>query len=449
MPTAPINLVSGTSLNRYSTSFESDLLVNAIIVPAQSPSARSQAIMTPRLGKEALLDISNIKGVWFSNSIQKLIVVTSTQIIAVSDLAEQFILVDNLNIVQMPLFEDTWNECVVYIGINQFYSIDNELNASLIQTNNLQGGNISALTFIDGYIIASLKNSRSFIRSELNGTSFSDALNLTSLQSNDNIVNISQLNRELYLFCERHTEVWWNTGASADSPFARQDGRIYPLGIQSRNSFHLNGAIYNCCSSDDNTCGFYQWTAGQYKKLSFDLLDKKITEANDIYVMGSIENNKTMLTVVLNGNEYWTYCLDSNMWFKRDNWNAIDTFSIGGVYYGADSTGLFLIAGTTDRGEVITCTKTSQVFHAGEKRLFFKLLELDIGGELHGTVRISISDDSGKTWRNNGFVMPSVIGEYNRVRFLRLGSSRSRIFKITWSDTNIYNAFLTLEEGSK
>lgn len=447
MDNTPISLVSGTSLNRYSTSFESDLLVNALVVPAQTQSARSQAFLSPRLGKESVIDIANILGIWYSNSIKKTIVVTPTQIISISDLSDQKVLYTGT--CETPLFEDSWDKTIVYIGTNKLFSIDQYENISQVSTNNLQGGNFSSLTFIDGYFLASIKNSRQFIRSELNGASFSDAINFQYLQSNDNIVNIAQLNRELYIFCERHTEVWWNTGASADSPFARQDGRIYPLGIQSKNSFHLNGALYNCCSADDNTCGFYSWTAGQYKKLSFDLLDQKITQANEIYVMGSIENNKTMLTVVLDGTEYWTYVLDSNMWFKRENWDAIDTFSINGVYYGCDSTGIFLIAGTKDRNQSITCTKTSQVFHSNEKRLFFKLLELDIGGDVHGIVRLSISDDGGKTWRNNGFASPSAVGEYNRVRFYRLGSSRSRIFKLTWTDTNIFNALLSLDEGSK
>lgn len=45
------------------------------------------------------------------------------------------------------------------------------------------------------------------------------------------------------------------------------------------------------------------------------------------------------------------------------------------------------------------------------------------------------SDDHGKTWSNQREQSMGKIGEYRkRVRFLRLGSARDRIFRISISD---------------
>ena len=40
-------------------------------------------------------------------------------------------------------------------------------------------------------------------------------------------------------------------------------------------------------------------------------------------------------------------------------------------------------------------------------------------------------------------------GAYSRLRYKRLGSSRSRIYKIMWINNNIYDAFLDGLEGTK
>lgn len=444
-----ISLITGTTLNRYSTSYESDKLVNANIVAAQSPGARSGAFMTPRLGKETVLDMTGIVTSFYSRSIKTVLFCTDDTLYYLNDDNEAVSLITGFNVVEMPLFEETWDQCVFYVDEKHFYAISSDRTYVEIPSTNLQGGDFTALTFIDGYVLASIRDSRQFIRSELNGTSFSDDINFSFLQSNDNIVNIQQLNRELYIFCDGHTEIWWNSGADPDKPFSRQDGRIFPIGVQSDNSIHLNGAIYNVCSTDDNTCGVYQWTSGGYTKISFDYLDKLVAESASTYVLGTIEDNKTFITVTINGAVQWTYCVDTKVWHQRIGWDATSTYGVNGQFYGTDYYGIFKIAGETDRGVNITCEKTSQVFHSSEKRQFFKELLIDVGGEYIGNVKLLISDDGGATWRNSQSSAKSVRGHYTRLRFLRLGSSRSRVFKLLWENANIYDAYLDGMEGSK
>ena len=63
--------------------------------------------------------------------------------------------------------------------------------------------------------------------------------------------------------------------------------------------------------------------------------------------------------------------------------------------------------------------------------------------------RSYISDDGAQTWRNIADKQESQRGAYNRLRFQRLGSSRSRVYKIVWSNTPIFAVMLDVEAGNK
>lgn len=443
-----IDLITGTSTNRYSTAFESEILTNALIIPAQSQSARSPKMFVPRLGKESKFDIAHGKGVYYSDAIQRIILVTSTQILAIDPAGWSSKVLVNFDneITTQPLFVDNYDYAHVWCE-NRLWSIDASVNASEITSDNLGTKKFNALTFLDGYVIASQFNSKQFLRSELNGVLWNDGLNYVSMQINDRLANISVLNRELYIFLTKHAEVWYNAGSDPNTPFVRQDGRISPLGTNSVNSLSFNGTIYNSVSSDDNTCGAIAWNANGYTNIGYDYLNAKIATAVRVFVSAHIENNQSIITYNVDG-EYYCYHADTKTWHMRTNWDIVDTFSIGGTYYGLDATGIFLIAGTTDRGTEITCSKTSSVIHNNEQRLFHKLLELDVGGEIINKLRLAISDDGAKSWRNHAFLVPANPGQYQRVRFNRLGSSRSRVYKITWAGGRIYDAYLDLEPGS-
>lgn len=445
----PISLISGTSLNRYAIEFESDLLINAVLIPAQSNNARSPAMLTPRLGKLAQIDIPDIRGIYYSNTIKRIIVVTLTQLIVYTAAYEQTVLKTFAQEIEYrPLFEETYNDAVVWID-NVLYSIDKNINLREISNTNLAEGRLSSLTFIDGYVLASVMDSNEFLRSELNGTYFTDGLNFSKLQSNDNIVNITQLNRELFIFCERHAEVWWDSATDPDQPFTRQDGRISPIGTKSVNTVHLNGALYNVGAADDNTVSLYRWTGAGSEQLSFDLLNQKFAEANELFVIGTLENNRTIITVVIDNAEYWSYDVESKVWSKRVNWDITDSYSIKGVFYAADTQGIVKLAGSTDRDALITCEKVSSHIQSNGLRGFHKTLEIDVAGMTHGDVQLWYSDDAGRTWKNMIKSGSSTVGQYNRIRFQRLGQSRDRVYKLRWYAANIYAALLVVEFGNK
>ncbi len=445
-----VNFISGSSLNRYSSIYESEILVNATVIPAQSPSARSPAMLVPRLGKVGVIDKQNIKGCYYSNSINKVLIATTTQLLRYDEnlTNETILLTFDSELENEPLFEENYSSAMAWLD-NKAYEITSTTIRQISATN-LGTGRFSSLTFSDGYVLASVTDTNQFLRSELNGLYWSDGINFSNLQSNDNIVNSAMLNNEIYHFCERHTEVWYDSGASADQPFVKQQGRVYPIGVKSINTVHLNGGLYNVGAQDDNYSSLYKWTANGPEPLAFDYLNKRFQEAVTLKVVGTLENNITMIHVIIDNEEIWSYNVDSKVWNKREETNQlIDVFSIKGVFYGADDIGIFKIAGSTDREASVTCIKQASAVHANELRIFHKLLEIDLGGSEYSHFQLYISDDGAQTWRNIADKQQSQRGAYNRLRFQRLGSSRSRVYKIVWSNTPIFNVMLDVETGNK
>lgn len=441
--------LSGTTLTRYGSGFETDLLEDAILIPAQSPTARSPAMLVPRQGKTSVVDFTGGLAAYYSRAIDRVIVVTETEIAAYTTKTwDKTTLVTLTSAPQAkPLLQENYSSCVVWVD-GKVWAVDAGPVIREVSQTNLGGGQWSSMTFQGGYILASVAGSNQFVRSELAGSYFSDGINFSNLQSNDTIVCMEMLAGEVYQFCDSHTEIWYQDGANPDQPFLKQPGRYYPVGTKSLNALHLNGYIFTAGSGEDNTYGLYQWSPGQYSRVSFDALDKKIADANEVIILGSIEENRTHINVVLDGSECWSFNLDTKQWFKR-NTELIDTFQVGGTYYCLDSLGIAEMSGATDRGEQITPSKTTGVIKSDELRMFHKVLELDLAGDQHGTIRLRFSDDGGRTWRNHGFSSASKAGEYNRVRFQRLGSSRSRIYQVQWSNAVLMGAFLDAEVGSK
>ena len=110
-----LNMISGSSLNRYSSIYESEILVNATVIPAQTPTARSPAMLVPRLGKVGVIDKENIKGCYYSNSINKVLIVTSTQLLRFDEnlTNETVLLTFDSELENEPLLEENYSSAMV------------------------------------------------------------------------------------------------------------------------------------------------------------------------------------------------------------------------------------------------------------------------------------------------------------------------------------------------
>lgn len=97
----------------------------------------------------------------------------------------------------------------------------------------------------------------------------------------------------------------------------------------------------------------------------------------------------------------------------------------------------------TQFDDELKCSATSPPIHSEGKELFFGRLHIDFemgqgattGQGADPQAMLQWSDDGGKTWSSEYWRSMGRIGEYSRrAVWNRLGSSRNRVFRLTFSD---------------
>jgi hypothetical protein len=348
-----------------------------------------------------------------------------------------------------PLITDTFTGCVLSIG-SKGYSI----NTSGVVTN-ITGANWaepSSLGFVDGYTLLSVKGSRFFNYSELNSTTFNNALLTAGMSGDvDPIGALCVINREVWLFGTKHAEVWYNSAYDVNTIFTRQDGRVFAQGLLSSNTVTVNGVGYNACLGD-SAFGVFAWNSGGPQKISTGAIDMALESSKSSRMLFSFERNRLFIHVLIDDNTLWSYDVKGQSWNLREYYlPLLDIIKVDSYYCAVFSNGIHKLDGSDDLGEPITSYKQTSHIHQNGFRVFHKLVEFDVGGSV-AEFMLRHSDDGGKTWKNNSYGTPAVIGEYNRYRFHRLGQSRDRIYKVVWRSSTtagIYSGSIDWEIGTK
>lgn len=435
--------IAGTSSSRYQA-LDGDILFNASVIPAASQTSRTQAALIPRAGLIKVFEDANIRWGWASYTLNKQLIIVGNELRAYNLMNDTSYIVIDIPITSStprPLITDTFEGCVISVD-DVGYSIAKDLTVTEITGSNW--ATPSSLWFVDGYTLLSVKNSRFFNYSELNDTTFDNALLTAGMAGDvDNIGSLAVINREVYLFGDRHTEIWWNSAADVNTIFTKQDGRVFAQGILSTNTVTVNGVGYNACRGD-SAYGIFAW-AGQPTKISCGAVDVDLENCTSCRMMNSFERNRSLIHVLINEEKLWSYDVGSQSWSVRSYPDkVIDMFKVDGHHYLATQNGVHVIDGTTDNGSSINSYKQTSHIHANGFNIFHDLLEFDIGGAV-AELRLDYSDDGGITWKNSIYSTNAIVGQYNRYRFHRLGRSRDRVYRLTWATDNAAGVYASQE----
>jgi len=314
----------------------------------------------------------------------------------------------------------------------------------------------SSLTWQDGYFIVTEKNSQRFWISGLNdGTSW-DALEYGAAEGlPDNLKLAISDHRELWLFGDLSAEVFYNN-ANPDFPFARMNGTFQEIGIGATASAakcdnslfwldHLgnvrraNGYIPVIVTEPQ-----IAWQFEQYATLSDARSFSYIHEGHTFYVITFPSADRT-----------WVFDAATGLWHTRSSWpndpdgrwrancyayfnrkHLVGDFQHGKIYE-LDHTYF------QDDGHTQKAVRTAQAVNADRRTIFFHELELliqsgvgtAVGAGSDPQIMLQWSDDGGHTWSNEHWRSMGLIGEYGkRVRWLRMGRARERIFKVMITD---------------
>lgn len=332
---------------------------------------------------------------------------------------------------------------------------------SLVQITDSNFLGADQVTYQDGYFIFNRPDTQQFYISELNAITFDGADIASSEGSPDNIVGLISDHRELWLFNENTTEVFYNSGASF--PFQRIEGAFIEHGCAARWTIQkMNNAVFWVGKDDKGRGVVYMARGFEPQRISTHAIEEAISGYGDI-------SGAVAFTYQKNGHHFyclnfsgaattWVFDTATGLWHERVYTNAGDferhranahAFAYSTNVVGDYENGkLYSLSDTTytDNGDAITRQRVFPHISASQKRLIINSLQIDMktGVGLDGATTtqgndpqamLDWSDDGGYSWSNEHWTTMGKIGvRLRRVLWRRLGFTRDRVFRLTITD---------------
>lgn len=318
------------------------------------------------------------------------------------------------------------------------------------------------VVFLDSYFVVNDSGSDQFYISTLeDGTSWA-ALDFASAEGDpDDIVSMISDHRELWLFGEKTTEVWYNSG-NADFPFVRLSGAFIEHGCAAAFSTQkMDNSVYWLGLDDKGQGMVFRAQGYSPQRISTHAIEKAIQgyskiddavaysyqqEGHSFYVIGFPTADKT-----------WAYDASTNMWHERASFdngqfkrhragchaffggkNVVGDVENGNLYsYDFDTY--------TENGDAQVALRSCTHIHDGQdlQKIQHHRLQLDLqegvgivtGQGSDPQMMLRWSDDGGHTWSNEHWTSIGKIGKYGtRAVWKRLGASRSRVYEASITD---------------
>jgi hypothetical protein len=341
------------------------------------------------------------------------------------------------------------------------YVVDTTANTvTAISNAAFQGADV--VQFLDGYYVFNKPGTGQFQITSLYGTAIDPLDFATAEGSPDLLLSLLADHRELWLFGETSTEVYFNSGA-VDFPFERINGAFIEQGCAAKYSpAKMDNSVF-WLTADDRGQGMvmravgYQparvsnhaleYALGQYSRIDDAVAYTYQQEGHSFYVLSFPTANVT-----------WVYDASTNMWHQRAWTNPADgslnrhrsncqAAFAGENLVGDWETGKIYVLDLdyfTDNGANISAIRTCPHLADPDYRLqFFSSLQVDLqtgvglttGQGSDPQVMLEWSDDGGYSWSSEHWVSAGRIGErHARARWRRLGRSRDRVFRVTITD---------------
>ena len=320
----------------------------------------------------------------------------------------------------------------------------------------------NVVTYQDGYFIVVEDGTQKFYISAINdGTSW-DALDFASVESSpDNLTSVISDNGNLWLFGNRSTEVYQNTGAAA-FPFERIGGAVIQTGCAAAFSVQKFDNSIAWLGVDEQGRGVV-WQAQGYgvKRLSTRAIERRINQATDFtdsYAWVYQQEGSLFYVLQIRGlDSSLVYDASTGEWHERmyldpttntrqlhrgschfffAQKNLVGDRENGNVYE-------LRLDVYDDNGDEMVRERIAPII-SDEKRLISHSsfeLDMEVGVGLTSgqgsdpKIMMQYSDDNGYTFSSEIWTDMGKLGNYQtRVVWRQLGSSRDRVYKVSISD---------------
>jgi hypothetical protein len=313
----------------------------------------------------------------------------------------------------------------------------------------------SSLAYQDGYFIASEYGTGKFyISGSYDGSTWDPLDYAVPEGAPDNLVRVLSDHRELWLFGNTSTEVWYNSG-DTDFPFTRNQAGFVEMGCS---------AVLSAAKMDNSVV----WLSnlGQLvradgyvpKIISTRKLEREwqgyatISDAEGFAYL--FEGHWFYHLVFPSAHKVWVYDAATGAWHERQSYldttvrhrgschalfgreHVVGDYQNGALY--AMRSDVYL-----DNSQTITRVLETSTVSADGKMLFFPGLQIEFqagyadqeGQGSDPQAMLQWSDDGGQNWSNEYWASIGKAGEYSRRSvWRRLGKSRDRVFRLTITD---------------
>lgn len=279
-----------------------------------------------------------------------------------------------------------------------------------------------------------------------------DALDFATAEATPgDIVAIETDHRELFIFKEDNTEIWTNTG-NADFTFQPVGNAYMELGCIAKDSVAKADNTVFWLANDMTVRRADGYTPIRVSTHAIENEITKMTTRSDAYAFSYPFNGHLFYTLTFpTENRTFEFDITTGLWHERESdgneWRAGHYLYSNDIHYIGDLTtgNLGKLNGQvyTDFGDVHRVSITSPSVSSEGRQIFFKRLHVDFEmgrGLLTGQgddpqAMLQWSDDGGRTWSSEYWRSIGQIGEYyRRAVWHRLGASRDRVFRLSFSD---------------
>lgn len=323
----------------------------------------------------------------------------------------------------------------------------------------------SRVAFIEGWLVFSEPNTRTFFTNANVPYTLLFAGSFYALKdsSTDNLITLFENNRELWLFGERTSEVWYNS-ENPNFAFTRIPAIGPQIGCAATHSITRLGPELVWLGRNEQGQNIvvkqvsYDWQristhAVDHAIASYDVVDDAIGYAYEedghwFYVLTFPTADVT-----------WVYDGKSNLWHKRLSYDTA-----AGVYHRHLSNAYCQVADVrlvgdyqngliyqmsrqyySDNGAPIRCQRRAphvwkkqnrkRIFHGWLQVEFTPGVGLQTGQGSSPQAMLRWSNDGGFTWSNEHWTTIGAAGETrNRAIWRRLGRARDRVYELNYSD---------------
>lgn len=310
----------------------------------------------------------------------------------------------------------------------------------------------ATVTFMDGYFAFARKDSAKWhISSLLDGTTY-DATDFATAESDpDNLVGVFKVGDQLWMFGERTTEAWQNTGASG-LPFQKTIGATLDRGCAAAGSVVRmdNSVVW---LGDDRVFYRAEQAPTRISTHAIEFAVSGYATVDDAESYEYTENGHKFYVVTFpTADATWVFDASSQMWHQRKSLgigrhrstqyarfqekHLVGDYANGNIYQLDNDT-------YSDNGTAIIRTRTTKPLFADTRRAFMAELQIDFepgvgltsGQGSDPKAMLYVSNDGGRTFGDELIAPIGKIGEYaNRARWRRLGDARNKVFRVSISD---------------